>query len=332
MMTRWCQHTLPEQFAQTQRPHNLQWCRLLRQPNGLPQRIQHSDFPSGIQTAGTKCSTLPRLGLFCSSSGRCGKACSVLLKWFVDVDDERVEFGRVTFNDASKAALAFRIAVLHSSRSPSLAVKTKLDECKVSSLKNDLPAYTANEPSGLHTSSLHSSPTSVGGVTTISKSTSSALPLNHHLSSQLALLPWRFFTLDGLTILRLGGMLGLGRVGDVGCDDGNNLFPEPPVCTRKRSADSSASLRLRERTITGRGERLDLIPFHSQRSAASLSPLSRFAIQRRQSENRRKSRSFGNEPPSSWKSEPRLRKVRPGAMSWKGRLGVLRWRARRSRV
>lgn len=208
----------------------------------------------------------------------------------------------------------------------------KLGECKVSNLKNDLPAYTANDPSGLHTSSLHSSPTSVGGVTTISKSTSSALPLNHHLSSQLALLPWRFFTLDGLTMLRLGGALGLGRVGDVSCDDGNNLFPESSVCTRGHSADSSASLRLRERTTTGRGKRLYLTPFHSQRSAASLSPLSRFAIQRRQSENRRKSRSFGNEPPSSWKSEPRLRKLRPGAMSWKGRLGVLRWRAKRSRV
>ena len=210
----------------------------------------------------------------------------------------------------------------------------KSDEYKERNLKNDLPAYTANEPSGLHTSSLHSSPISVGGVTTISKSTSSALPLNHHLSSQLTLLPWRFFTLDGLTILRRVGVLGLGlgRVGDVGCDDGNNLFPEPPVCTRERSADSSASLRLRERTITGRGENPDLTPFHSQRSPASLSPLSRFAIQRRQSEKRRKSRSFGNEPPSSWKSEPRLRKVRPGATSWKGRLGVLRWRARRSRV
>ena len=203
---------------------------------------------------------------------------------------------------------------------------------KGGNFKNSLPAYTANEPSGLHTSSLHSSPTSVGGVTTISMSTSSALPLNHHLSSQLALLPWRFFTLSGLTILRLGGMLGLGRVGDVGCDEGSNLIPEPPVCIRERSEDSSASLRLRERTTTGRGEKPDLTPFHSQRSAASLSPLSRFAIQKRQSENRRKSRSFGNEPPSSWKSEPRLRKVRPGAMSWKGRLGVLRWRARRSRI
>src|SRR6267154_3490213 len=125
-MTRRNQHTLPEQLAQTQRPHSLQWCRLLRQPNGLPQRIQHSVFPSGIQTAGTKCSTLLRLGPFCSSSGRCGKACSVLLKWFVDVDDERVEFGHVTFKDASKATLAFRIAVLHSSRSLSLAGNTKI--------------------------------------------------------------------------------------------------------------------------------------------------------------------------------------------------------------
>lgn len=195
----------------------------------------------------------------------------------------------------------------------------------------DLPAYTANEPSGLHTSSLHSSPTSVGGVTTTSKSTSSAFPLNHHRSSQLALLVWRFFVvLVGLAIPRLDGVLGLGRVGDAGCDD--DSFLNPPVCTGLRSADSSASLRLRERTIMRRGESPALTPFQSQRSAASLSPLSRFAIQRIQSENRRKSRSFGNEPPSSWKSEPRLRNVRPGAMSWKGRLGVLRWRATRPRV
>lgn len=92
-MSRWNQHTLPEQLAQTQRPHNLQWCRLLRQPKGLPQRMQLPVLPSGIQTAGTKCSTLPRLGQFCASSGRCGRACSVLLRWFVDADDERVEFG-----------------------------------------------------------------------------------------------------------------------------------------------------------------------------------------------------------------------------------------------
>jgi hypothetical protein len=102
--------------------------------------MQHSVFPSGIQTAGTKCSTLPRLGWFCVSSGRCGKACSVLLKWFVDVDDERVEFGRVTFSDASKAAFAFRIDVLHSSRSISLAGKTRSDEGKTSGTKGGLPA------------------------------------------------------------------------------------------------------------------------------------------------------------------------------------------------
>jgi len=118
---RWNRLTLPEHFAQMQRPHSLQWCRLLRQLNDRPQRIQLSVFPSGIQTAGTKCSTLPRLGRFSASSGRCGNACSVLLRWFVEVDVESVEFGLITFNDASRAALALRMAVVHSSRSSSLA-------------------------------------------------------------------------------------------------------------------------------------------------------------------------------------------------------------------
>jgi hypothetical protein len=103
--------------------------------------MQLSVFPSGIQTAGTKCSTLPRLSRFGASSGRCGRACSVLLRWFVDADDERVEFGRVTFNDASKAAFAFRIAVLHSSRSTSLAEDTNQMKAKKKKVfAGDLPA------------------------------------------------------------------------------------------------------------------------------------------------------------------------------------------------
>ena len=165
-------------------------------------------------------------------------------------------------------------------------------------------------------------------MTTISRSTSSTLPLNHHLSSQLVLLAWRFFLLVGLTTYRLGGALGLERVGEAGCEHPST---ELPACARC-STDSSASLRLRERTIMTREDSPALTTCRSQRSATSLSPLSRLAIQRRQSENSRKSCSFGKEPRSSWMSEPRLRNVRPGAMSWKGRFGVVRWRARSPRV
>lgn len=45
-----------------------------------------------------------------------------------------------------------------------------------------------------------------------------------------------------------------------------------------------------------------------------------------QSEKRRNSRSFG-ELFSSWRRGARLMKVRPGVISWKGRLDVLRCRA-----
>src|SRR5260221_3459074 len=130
-------------------------------------------------------------------------------------------------------------------------------------------------------------------------STSSALPLNHHLSSQLTWLAWRFFILVGLITLRLGAAFGLGPEGDAGCEVGEHPSPEPPACAWFRSTDSSASLRQRERVIIIRGDSPVLTPFQSQRSLTSLSPLSRFATQRRQSENRRKSHSFGKEPRSS---------------------------------
>jgi hypothetical protein len=57
-----------------------------------------------------------------------------------------------------------------------------------------------------------------------------------------------------------------------------------------------------------------------------------FANHAKQSENSKNSRSQGCAPRSTCTSGPRRRRVRPGMTSWKGRLWVARWRARRARV
>lgn len=59
---------------------------------------------------------------------------------------------------------------------------------------------------------------------------------------------------------------------------------------------------------------------------------SSLASQMRQSEKRRNSRSRGWSLRSIWRRGPRLRRVRPGSISWNGRFGVARCRARRERV
>lgn len=50
--------TFSEQEEHTHRPQSRQWCLLLLHPNVFPQRIHPSAFSSGIQMAGTQCSTL----------------------------------------------------------------------------------------------------------------------------------------------------------------------------------------------------------------------------------------------------------------------------------
>ena len=217
-------------------------------------------------------------------------------KWCVDADDVRVELGFVAFNDTSKEALALRIAVLHSSRSSELAAG---DFVKVEQYNGGyvaLPAYTANDISGLRTSNLVSSPPgSAGGLTTTSRSTSSARPLNHHFSSPAPPLACRLF-FDGVTALPLERLLVLGRI----CEAWNT----DDVRIRSRMIESSASLRLRERRTPDcpAGRLLPITPpplIHSQRSVSSPSPLSKLASQMRQSEKSKKSRSRGREERSS---------------------------------
>lgn len=118
------ERTFPEQLAQTHRPHNLQWCLRRLQPNERPHLMHVSVFPSGIQIAGTKCSTFPLLGICATSSGRCGSACSVRRKWFVDEEDVNVELAFIALSDTKREALASRIAVAQSSRSSSQSKTT----------------------------------------------------------------------------------------------------------------------------------------------------------------------------------------------------------------
>lgn len=151
-------HTLPEQAAQTHRPHNLQWCLLLLQLKDLPQRIHASVLSSGIQIAGTQWSTFFRrsLGLtpssrpfafslsalltsvtsftFCaarivamrSSEGGKGNACNERRTWFVDEEEVRVEFGLVIFSETRRWALACLISETQHSRSSSEPGKSRV--------------------------------------------------------------------------------------------------------------------------------------------------------------------------------------------------------------
>ena len=117
--------TLDEQSEHTHRPHNLQWCLLLLHPNGRPHRIQLSVLLSGIQIAGTKCSTLLRFGWRTSSSGEYGNAWSACRRWLVEAEEVKVVLGFITFSATISDSFALRIAALHSFRSSSVAKRTR---------------------------------------------------------------------------------------------------------------------------------------------------------------------------------------------------------------
>ena len=72
--------------------------------------------------AGTKCSTLPRGGFLSSSSGKCGIACNVRRRWFVEAEEVNVELGFMAVSVAIRDARADRMLSTHESRSSSLAV------------------------------------------------------------------------------------------------------------------------------------------------------------------------------------------------------------------
>ena len=84
--------------------------------------MQLSVFPSGIQIAGTKCSTFPRGGFLSSSSGKCGSACNVRRRWFVEAEEVSVELGFMMVRVVIREALADRIPSTHASRSSLLAI------------------------------------------------------------------------------------------------------------------------------------------------------------------------------------------------------------------
>lgn len=59
-----------------------------------------------------------------SSSGRCGSACNARRRWFVEVEEVRVELGFVAVRVVMSEALADRIPSTQASRSSSLAKAT----------------------------------------------------------------------------------------------------------------------------------------------------------------------------------------------------------------
>lgn len=106
--------------------------------------MQLAVFSSGIQIAGTQCSTLPRSSVgsafrlffifealvpglasrrvaIRSSEGGNGSACSERRRWFVEDDDVSVELGCVTLRETRSCDLACRMTELHSSLSSSVA-------------------------------------------------------------------------------------------------------------------------------------------------------------------------------------------------------------------
>lgn len=233
--------------------------------------MQVSALSSGIQIAGTQCSTQPLLSFSpltltflpfspLVSSGANGNACNESRIWLLLSELVSVELGFVIFSDMSSCAFACRIVEHHSSLSSSeSANNTKL-------------------PPGLKTSNRLSSPSSRGGVTTTSRSTRPARPLYVHLSSPaFALLACLFsppvgalFREGGMTLLLFTGPAGLdiakfgisaslllrvriiiGRLKTWSCCCG--LFPQPPMLIQLRSDSSLANqMRLSEKRRNSR--------------------------------------------------------------------------------
>ena len=157
-----------------------------------------------------------------------------------------------------------------------------------------------------------------GGGTTTSRLTRSKCPLYTHRSS-VPLLACLTFFLDGLVGSLSFKMDSLRLTG---------------LTTSLSIGGKSASLLLLVRCNADRpGPKVSLPPRDNSQIAASSasSPLSALTIQRRQSEKSRNSLSFSLDP-SKCNNEARFRNVRPGVMSRKGRLAVLRCRARRDMV
>lgn len=214
-----------------------------------------------------------------------------------------------------------------------------------------LPAYNTKLPSGLKISNRRSSPSSLGGLTITSRSTNSARPLYTHRSSPFPLLACRLTIFEGgwYDFLAARASLAACLDGVVGVEgDGDSTSDSATIglisCVFRR--DSSASLLLLVRNMGGLLRGLDdnedspLVLGPPPPHPALLIPQSPFharsvsspASQMRQSEKSRNSRSRGWALRSIWRSDPRLRRVRPGTMSWKGRLGVERCRESKARV